>query len=317
MKRIAMSPRLAAWVAPMLLTLATAASAAELPGVASGRIERTEAFASKHVPARTVDVWLPDGYDGKRKHAVLYMHDGQMLFDASQTWNHQEWRADEIAGELIAAGAVRPFIIVGIWNAGAARVSEYFPQKPFETLTPEQQEVQFALKMGGSQPVFSGKVVSDAYLRFLVQELKPWVDRTWAVDPAREATFVSGSSMGGLISMYALSEYPEVFGGAACLSTHWPGTVGPEQDNPLPPAFFDYIRAQFPKAGRHKIYFDLGTETLDARYAGLQRDVDALRAEKGYTEADWLTRVYPGAEHSEKAWSARLDVPLKFLLGVD
>lgn len=295
--------------------LSLPAYAADLPAVASGKIERIEAFASEFVPARTVDVWLPDGYaDDQRRYAVLYMHDGQMLFDAKVTWNHQEWQVDEVASTLIASGELRPFIVVGVHNGGDARHSEYFPQKPFESLSKAQQEALYALSRNQA-PMYARTIDSDDYLRFLVQELKPYVDAHYRVDPSPQATAVMGSSMGGLISMYALLEHPEVFGAAACLSTHWPGIFTLE-DNPVPQAFLDYLDAHLPApaAGR-RIYFDHGTGTLDAMYPPLQAKVDALMRAKGYAEPQWVTRVYPGADHSEQAWAARLATPLRFLWG--
>ncbi len=295
------------------LYLIAAPALAQLPVVGSGRIERLADFPSQHVPARHIDVWLPEGYPAAAPYAVLYMHDGQMLFDAGTTWNHQEWRADEVAGELIAAGRTRPFIIVGVWNGGERRHVEYFPQKPFATLSAEQQAQQYALQRSPGQPLFAGAVDSDAYLRFLVDELKPEIDRRFAVSREAADTVVLGSSMGGLISLYALAEYPQVFGAAGCLSTHWPGTFE-AVDNPVPQAFFDYIDRALPPADTHRLYFDHGTATLDAMYPSLQQQADARIRAKGYGGQDWQTRVFPGAEHSEHAWAARLAIPLQFLL---
>lgn len=286
---------------------------AALPQVASGRLERLADFPSRHVPARHVDVWLPDGYPAAAPYDVLYMHDGQMLFDAATTWNGQEWRVDEVAGALAASGEVRPFIVVGIWNAGAARASEYFPQKPFQALAPAQRDALLAQRFDDGRPLFDGPAYADRYLRFLVEELKPRIDARYATAPGRGHTFVMGSSMGGLVSMYALAEYPDVFGGAACLSTHWPGSIS-DVDNPVPAAFLDYMARHLPAPGRHRLWFDHGTETLDARYPPLQRRVDALLREKGWREPGWITRVYAGAAHDERAWAARLHEPLRFLL---
>ena len=106
-----------------------------LPKVVSGRIERVANFKSKYVTARTVDIWLPEGYSDSVKYAVLYMHDGQMLYDPEQSWNKQAWDVDDAAAALLAANKVRKFIIVGIWNSGQQRHPDYFPQKPFEQLT--------------------------------------------------------------------------------------------------------------------------------------------------------------------------------------
>jgi predicted alpha/beta superfamily hydrolase len=282
-----------------------------LPKVSSGRIERLPAFESRHVPARHVDVWLPDGYPGAAPYAVLYMHDGQMLFDAQTTWNRQEWRVDEVAGGLIAGGRVRPFIVVGVWNGGAARAAEYLPQRVFDSLDPGLQE-RLRQSRRGEQPFLSAPVYSDRYLRFLIEDLKPEIDRRYAVDPAPASTVLLGSSMGGLISLYALSEHPSVFGAAACLSTHWPGSF--LLDDPgLPEALLAYVERQLPEAGMHRLYFDHGTATLDAHYSPWQKRIDAIVAGKGYGAGDVLSRVFEGAEHSEQAWAARLHEPLVFL----
>ena len=310
-----MTPKFASRLLALGLLLAPmAAWTADLPKVASGRIERLADFPSTQVPPRNVDVWLPDGYPNDAPYAVLYMHDGQMLFDAATTWNHQEWKADEVAAELIATGQTRPFIIVGIWNGGDARAVEYFPQKPLDRLAPSDRDALLGMTYGDGRKLFSGSVYSDRYLRFLVTELKPYIDTHFKVSLRREDTVMMGSSLGGLISMYAMAEYPGVFGAAACLSTHWPGRIGDAPDNPVPAAFFEYIERKFPKAGSNRIYFDHGTRTLDESYADRQRVVDGLIRAKGYTDSDFMTRVFPGAEHSERSWSERLATPMTFLL---
>lgn len=118
-----------------------------------------------------------------------------------------------------------------------------------------------------------------------------------------------GSSMGGLISLYAVNEYPDVFGAAACLSTHWPAVEG---------VVLPYLHDHLPAPGRHRFYFDHGTTTIDVLYSPIQRQVDDLMAAAGYRPGhDWLTRVFPGARHFESDWRARVHVPLTFLLGQD
>lgn len=103
----------------------------DLPKVSSGEIIRIDSFPSKYVTPRNVDIWLPDGFSKDEKYAVLYMHDGQMLFDASKTWNNQEWMIDETLGKLLNEDKIKKTIVVGIWNSGEGRHSDYFPQKTF------------------------------------------------------------------------------------------------------------------------------------------------------------------------------------------
>ncbi|WP_395771316.1 alpha/beta hydrolase [Arenimonas sp.] len=287
-----------------------------IPKPTTGSVQRLAAFPSRNIPPRDVDVWLPPGYSDKKKYAVLYMQDGQMLFDAGITWNKQEWQADETAARLMAEGKTRPFLIVGIHNGGKRRHVEYFPQKPFEALPDDFRRQLLGMKRNPQQALFDGAVDSDAYLKFVVEELKPYIDAHFSVDTGPEHTAVMGSSMGGLISMYAISEYPQVFGAAACVSTHWPG-IFTVDNNPIPQAFFDYMQAALPDPVSHRIYFDHGTATLDALYAPLQVRADAVMRRRGYTDAHWRTQVFPGTEHSEQAWAARLDIPLQFLFPPD
>lgn len=284
-----------------------------LPKVVSGRIERVENFQSKYVSARTVDVWLPEGYADTAKYAVLYMHDGQMLYDPEQSWNKQAWNVDDAAAALLAANKVRKFIIVGIWNSGQQRHPDYFPQKPFEQLTQKGKDTVTAQLQRAGRTEKNFQPQSDNYLKFLVQELKPYIDSKYAVHTNRENTFIAGSSMGGLISLYAICEYPKVFGGAACLSTHWPGTFTPEH-NPVPNAFLQYVAQHLPDPKTHKIYFDCGDQTLDAYYPAIQKKADALMKKKGYSSSNWMTRYFPGEDHSEQAWAGRVAVPIRFLL---
>jgi predicted alpha/beta superfamily hydrolase len=286
---------------------------AQLPVTDKGKLVHHEKFSSKFIPSRTISVWMPENYQEDKKYAVLYMHDGQMLFDASITWNQQEWGVDEALDSLISQNKIRNTIVVGIWNIPERRHQEYFPQKPFEQLNKtEKNFVHQSLKSAGrTQETF--QPVSDEYLKFIVTELKPFIDSNYATLTNRDNTFVAGSSMGGLISFYALCEYPDVFGGAACLSTHWPGIFDVE-NNPIPKAFNHYLKQKLPKPGAHKIYFDYGTETLDAMYPPLQKEVDRVVKLLGYTENHWKTFEFKGADHSEKAWKARLQIPLFFLL---
>ncbi len=305
----------------ILISLTAAAQAqkqtdnvAALPKVSSGTLQRLDSIPSRYVPARLVDVWIPRGIKPQQKLAVLYMHDGQMLFDAKVTWNHQEWRVDEVAQALIDAGKVQPFMVVGVHNGDLNRHAEYFPQQAFSALPVSTQQQFYQLNRDPERKLFSQAVYSDRYLKFLVEELKPYIDRHFPVYTDKEHTFIMGSSMGGLISMYALSEYPQIFGGAACLSTHWPGVFQTDH-NPVPATFFSYMRQHLPKANSRKLYFDYGDQTLDAWYPPLQRQADQLLTELGWQAPMWQTRFFKGHSHSEADWAKRLDVPLQFLLG--
>lgn len=286
---------------------------AQSPTLASGSIKRFENFKSQFVKPRNVDVWLPDDYTSTKKYAVLYMHDGQMLFDSTPTWNKQEWGVEETVGDLLKTKKIKECIVVGIWNTNI-RHSEYFPQKPFESLPKNYRDSLLSYaKRNPETSLFSAPVQSNQYLKFLVTELKPFIDSAFSTKPDQKNTFIAGSSMGGLISIYALCEYPDVFGGAACLSTHWPG-IFTVVNNPIPKAFQEYLREALPNPKTHKIYFDYGTETLDALYEPLQLKVDEVMKQKRYTHKTWVTEKFTGADHSEKAWRERLAIPITFLL---
>ena len=283
-----------------------------IPNVSNGQIVHYTKFSSQYVTARDINVWLPEDYSAEQQYDVLYMHDGGMLFDKELSWNAQSWEVDEVAGALLSSGKVTAFIVVGISNAGALRHSDYFPQKPWEALSLLQQEKLYNSKREGGVDIFKAAVASDNYLKFLVKELKPLIEQQFSVNTGPEHTFVMGSSMGGLISIYAISEYPDVFGGAACLSTHWPGIFN-LQNNPIPEAFYAYLREHLPNPETHKIYFDFGTETLDAMYAPLQTKVDGIMRDKGFGATNWKTMRFEGAAHTESAWQQRLHIPLQFL----
>ena len=281
--------------------------------LSSGSVSRIENFPSSNISPRNVDVWVPGNYRPGGKYRVLYMHDGQMLFDSTTTWNHQEWGVDETMGGLIEEGEIDNTIVVGIWNT-EKRFEEYCPQKPFEMIPLtffDSLRIE-AAKEGIDAPALP-LIRSDNYLRFIVEELKPYIDSHWSTLKGPESTFIAGSSMGGLISMYAICEYPDIFGGAVCMSTHWPGAFD-FPGNPCPVAFREYMRENLPDPGSHKIYFDYGTETLDSLYQPLQELVDRVMEEKGYDESNWLTMKFEGDDHSENSWRSRLNVPLRFLL---
>lgn len=298
-----------------LLVAAAAASAhaQPLPQAATGRIERMENFASRHVAPRHVDVWLPAGYDAAKRYLVLYMHDGQNLFDTRLSFGGQVWQADVAVARLVNAGRIADTIIVGIWNSGDTRYAEYYPQKVLAH-TDEATRREYV------EEASKGRSLADAYLRFIVEELKPAIDARYATRSGPDGTFVAGSSMGGLISLYALCEYPQVFGGAAALSTHWigkPTAWGRERvrNAALPLAAMTYLSRKLPPAANHRVYTDRGDDWLDSLYEPAHRMVEEVLRDRGYTEASAMTRIFHGTGHNEADWALRLDIPLLFLMG--
>ena len=283
---------------------------AQIAEVTVGKLDRIERFDSELIPDRTIEVWLPRGYDEQLSYPVVYMHDGQMLFDETTTWNGQEWHVDETAQQLIDEGKVEPFIVVGIFNGDTHRHNEYFPQKPFESLPVTLRDKLYEQKRDAQHGLFARTVNSDSYLKFIVEELKPYIASSYAVN--EEKSYLMGSSMGGLISWYGQLEYPDEFAGAACLSTHWPGDFT-AKNNPIPAYFTNYLDSNLEKLTSQKLYFDYGDETLDALYPPLQQKVDVVLNEK-YDANRIMVKFFPGANHSEDAWAERLATPLMFLL---
>ena len=164
-----------------------------------GRILFHRRFPSRYLSTpRDIVVYLPPGYaDSGRRHPVLYLQDGQNLFDPSTAFAGQDWRADITADGLICSGAIEPVILVGIYNTGVRRISEYTP-----TRDPRRRK-------GGK---------ADRYALMLARELKPFIDREYRTNRAAAHTGVGGSSLGGLASLEAGLLYPRVFGKLAVLS---------------------------------------------------------------------------------------------------
>jgi enterochelin esterase-like enzyme len=270
----------------------------------SGHLDRY-LFKPEGLTERFVDVWIPEAFEPDTAYSVIYMHDGQMLFDESSTWNGQEWRVDETLTRLMEAGKIPPTIVVGIWNADDQRTAEYFPEDALSLI----------------DGVISDDLLSNIpdefranrYVDFLAESVIPFVEENYPVIKNRDGRFVIGSSYGGLISLYTLTKYPKLFSGVGALSTHWPGTY--ESNDEIPDGIREYLRRNLPAAGTHKIYYDHGTETLDSLYAPYQQKVDVMMVDLGFTpDVDFKTEVYEGTNHSENAWADRFEVPVQFLM---
>jgi hypothetical protein len=284
-----------------------------MPEVSSGKLIRLENFRSKFVNPRNIDVWLPEGYDAGKKNAVIYMHDGQMLFDSTTTWNKQEWHVDEVITKLHSEGTIKDCIVVAIYSNNEYRNSEYLPSVALDELMEPTRS--YIVK-----DLLKNKPLSDNYLKFIVEELKPYIDSTFSTFSDPSNTIIIGSQMGGLISVYAFCKYPAVFGGAGCLSTHWPiiGTgllYNMKISDNTARAFRDYLSSGIPRPPRGKIYFDYDSENPDSRCKPYQQLVDTIMKKAGYTSSNWLTGEFANYDNSERSWSRRLNIPLEFLLG--
>lgn len=281
-------------------------------GIAQERYIKVDNFRSDYVKSRNVEIWLPPGYyeNPGKKYPVLYMHDGQNVFDKKVSGFGVAWEVDSTAEKLITENKIKPAIIVASWNTNEYRYMEYFPEKASEYFTREDKEaMQGLVKLMKVEYNW----LADEYLKFMVKELKPYIDKNYRTLTNRENTSVCGSSMGGLISLYAISEYPEVFGQAACISTHWPLLFDNNNMSPSE-SVRKYMKEHLPSPETHRIYFDYGTATLDQYYEVHQQKVDAIMKAKGYTKGkNWVTRKFEGAQHNEQSWQNRVDVILEFL----
>jgi len=277
----------------------------------SGRLLQYERIAAAGLPDQRLTIWLPPGYDaGARRYPVLYMHDGHNLFDRHLSNFDKIWAADKAMLQVSASGAVEPHIIIGIWAPGADRFRQYLPRDIHDAASPGLRARMDAAA--------GGPILSDAYLAWIAGPLKTWVDASFRTRPGRDDTAIMGSSMGGLMSCYAFLNRPDIFGRAACVSSHWPAIDPRAVEGGDPELIGLWDRWFAEKLGApdgRRLWFDHGTATLDAFYAPYQQAVDARIAASGWQKGqDWESRVYEGAEHEENAWAARLPEIMGWLL---
>jgi len=275
------------WVSLFLVALLVPVPApAQVKPSLTGKFDTIEAFHSKFLPDdRKIIVYLPPGYEtsGSRRYPVLYLHDGQNLFDGATSFiPGHEWTVDEHAQELIGSGAIQPLVIVGVYNTGKSRIDEYTPSRD--------------AKVGSG-----GK--ADLYGRLLVEELKPLVDSRYRTLRDAANTGLGGSSLGGLVSIYLGLKYPKVFGKVAVFSPSvwWDGKYIVKDVRGLS------------KRPDLRIWLDIGTKEGETAEADTRELRDALVA-KGWKEGvdlQWV--VAKDAEHNERAWAARVEPMLRFL----
>jgi predicted alpha/beta superfamily hydrolase len=251
----------------------------------TGDVRRHETLRSQFLPAdHDLFVYLPPGYDADptRRYPVLYLQDGQNVFDEATAYNGQEWRVDETAQALITEGAIEPLIVVGIANAGPHRIDEY---------TPTRDRTRPA---GGR---------ASRYGQMLVEEIKPLIDREYRTLPDAANTGLGGSSLGGLASLYLGLVYSGMFWKLAILSPSiwWDNEFIVRRVRAL--AFKPPLR----------IWLSAGMGEGEGMVNAARRLRDALTA-KGWTPGDDLQyREVEGAPHGEQAWADLVDPVLRYL----
>ncbi len=258
-----------------------------MPNTLTGIFSLHQNVRSRFLPAaRDIIVYLPPQYSqsSQTRFPVLYMNDGQNLFDAETAFLGNEWGLDETAEHLIGAREIQPLIIVGVYNTGTQRLTEY-------------THVRDRARRGGR---------ASAYGKFLVRELKPFIDAEYRTLPGADDTGLGGSSLGGLVSLYIGLEHPNVFGKLAVMSPSvwWGGR-----------AILENVR-RYRGAGHAKIWLDIGTAE-SASGEKTVRDTEDLRdalIDKGWHLGLNLSYLRDlGAGHNERAWGARVRDALKFL----
>ena len=233
---------------------------------------------------RDIFVYLPPGYetDVEQRYPVLYLQDGQNLFDGATSYCGDEWRVDETAEQLIGELRIEPLIVVGIYNAGAHRIDEY---------TPTVDEERNA---GGKSYLYS---------KMLRREIKPMIDREFRTLTGPENTGLGGSSLGGLVTLNIGLRFAQVFGKLAVISPSlwWGDQLMLKRVEALP--------GPLPL----RIWLDVGLAEGDSCVEDCRRMRDALEA-KGWVEGEDLQHwEYPGLGHTESAWAARMGQVLEFL----
>lgn len=250
---------------------------AEVKSGITGTIEFHRNMKGKGILSRDIAVWLPPDYetDTSKRFPVLYMHDGQNIFDPASSAFGMDWKMDETADSLIRQGKMSSIIIVGIYNT-------------------RYRDAEYSYTDSGY-----------AYMKFIVEELKPFIDKTYRTLKGRKNTAVMGSSMGGLISLMLVWEYSDVFSKAACLS----------------PAFkikslnyLQFMEKYLSPMKDIKIYIDNGGIGLEKELQpGIEETIRFL--ENKISKNNISVYFDENAEHDENAWAQRVWRPLLFLFG--
>ncbi|HLZ90588.1 MAG TPA: alpha/beta hydrolase-fold protein [Candidatus Acidoferrum sp.] len=249
------------------------------------QLHRHEQFRSRILRnQRDLIVYLPPSYDEQshRRFPVLYLHDGQNLFDGATSFvPGMDWHVGHTADDFILTGAVQPIIIVGIYNVGKVRIHEYTPTK--------------APRLGGGR--------ADRYAKFLMQEVMPFIQHEYRALDDYRVTGMGGSSLGGLLSLYLGLKHPQVFGRIAALSPSvwWNQRV------------IHRFAAAAPVEPRPRIWLDIGTKEGPRIVQEVEQFRDILQQKGWRVGRDLYYQRVEGAEHNEAAWARRVGPFLQFL----
>ena len=251
------------------------------------RLRLHKAFHSKYLPDdRDVIVYLPQGYDEapERMFPVLYLHDGQNLFDGRTSFvKGRTWQVSEHADAVIESGEIEPLVIVGIYNTGNRRIAEYTPDRDW--------------KSGGGE--------ASAYGRLLTREMLPWIASQYRVLHDRENTGLGGSSLGGLVTLYLGLRYPQLFGKLALLS---PSVWWNHK------SILGYLNEHAPQIwDRPKVWLDVGDREGQRTLRDVEQLARRLKA-NGWRHGETMRfeKVH-GGTHDEASWATRVRPMLKFL----
>jgi len=248
-------------------------------------LHRREKFRSRFLRnQRDLIVYLPPRYheQPQRRFPVLYMHDGQNLFDGATSFvPGMDWHVGHTADDFILTGVVQPLIIVGLYNVGKVRINEYTPTK--------------APRLGGGR--------ADRYAKFLIQEVMPFIHQEYRALPDPRVTGLGGSSLGGLLSLYLGLKHPQIFGRLAALSPSvwWNQRV------------IHRFAAAAPVEPRPRIWLDIGTKEGPRIVPDVEQFRDILLQKGWQLGKDLSYQRIEGAEHNEAAWAQRVGPFLQFL----
>lgn len=257
-------------------------------------------FQSRFIEARNIDIYLPPSYNGSIPYRVLYIQDGQNVFNKDYAFENEALDLDL----CLQHNNVNDVIIVAIWNT-SKRFREYLIPDIFDELSKKDKR--------SIKREYGGAPLGDRYLSFLVEELIPYVESNYNTSKQSSDRFIGGISMGAFISFCALIKYPEVFGSGLCLSTHWPLTVFHDRKS-IPDKYLKFVVNNKFRLSKCKIYLDYGTENIDSWYEYSQLKIlDILQEVSDNYEKNILSLEFKGAGHSMKDWKNRINLPVRFI----